>query len=126
LTIEESDEPTFAPTEEVVAKSAEEEPEEAESETDEPTPAPSIEETKKPTDEPETDEPTPSPTAEEEEEDEEEEPEEVEEETDEPTPAPTAEDVPDESSALVIELKPCEDPLAMTVNQAYWRSWSSE
>ncbi len=31
----------------------------------------------------------------------------------------------DESAALVIELKPCEDPLSMTVNQAYWRSWSS-
>ena len=33
---------------------------------------------------------------------------------------------PDNSGALVIELKPCEDPLAMTVNQGYWRSWSSD
>ena len=30
------------------------------------------------------------------------------------------------SEAVVIELKPCYDPLAMTVNQAYWRSWSSD
>lgn len=38
----------------------------------------------------------------------------------------TTERFPDASSALVIELKPCMDPLAMTVNQAYWRSWSSD
>jgi len=31
-----------------------------------------------------------------------------------------------DSEALMIELKPCADPLAMSVNQAYWRSWSSD
>jgi chitinase len=97
ITIEESDEPTYAPTEEMVANAAEEEPEEMQPE--------------------DTDEPTPAPTAEEvEEEEKEEEPEEKEEE----------EEEDDESSALVIEIKPCEDPLAMTVNQAYWRSWSTD
>ncbi len=44
------------------------------------------------------------------------------------TPADTTnEEEPSEmSEAVVIELKPCDDPLAMTVNQAYWRSWSSD
>ena len=46
-------------------------------------------------------------------------------EEEEPTPE-EKEDTPDESDALVIEIKPCDDPLAMTVNQAYWRSWSSD
>jgi len=32
----------------------------------------------------------------------------------------------EESAGMIIELKPCEDPLAMSVNQAYWRSWSSD
>jgi len=35
-------------------------------------------------------------------------------------------ETPDQSDAVLIEIKPCEDPLAMTVNQAYWRSWSSD
>jgi len=37
-------------------------------------------------------------------------------------------DSPSESpvdAALVIEMRSCKDPLAMTVKQAYWRSWSS-
>jgi chitinase len=56
------------------------------------------------------------------------------------TPPPTVKESPNEpaetpakeesavemSEAVVIELKPCDDPLAMTVNQAYWRSWSSD
>jgi chitinase len=41
-------------------------------------------------------------------------------------PPAQQEPTPDQSDALVIEIKPCEDPLAMTVNQAYWRSWSSD
>lgn len=39
---------------------------------------------------------------------------------------PVTDKEPQQSDALVIELKPCEDPLSMTVNQAYWRSWSSD
>ena len=60
-------------------------------------------------------------------------PPEEEEEEDQPKPPPKdpeVEDRPNEvieqNDALVIELKPCDDPLAMTVNQAYWRSWSSD
>ena len=51
---------------------------------------------------------------------------------DEEQPSETSAETPDEerpsemSEAVVIELKPCDDPLAMTVNQAYWRSWSSD
>jgi len=39
---------------------------------------------------------------------------------------PDEEEPSEMSEAVVIELKPCDDPLAMTVNQAYWRSWSSD
>merc|ERR1711966_425647 len=35
-------------------------------------------------------------------------------------------ETPDESESLLIVPTVCEDPLAMTVNQAYWRSWSSD
>jgi chitinase len=39
---------------------------------------------------------------------------------------PEKEETFDENAGLVIEIKPCDDPLAMTVNQAYWRSWSTD
>lgn len=85
------------------------------------TPPPTVKETPPPTEKETPSEPAESPA--------EEEP------TEEATPddeEPTEEATPDEeeptemSEAVVIELKPCEDPLAMTVNQAYWRSWSSD
>ncbi|KAK1748815.1 chitinase [Skeletonema marinoi] len=43
-----------------------------------------------------------------------------------PAESPDEEEPSEMSEAVVIELKPCDDPLAMTVNQAYWRSWSSD
>lgn len=48
------------------------------------------------------------------------------EEPSESTETPDEEEPSEMSEAVVIELKPCDDPLAMTVNQAYWRSWSSD
>jgi chitinase len=111
--VEESDEPTYAPTAEIVAQSEQEEPQKTEAEDEEEEPE---EEEKEPEEEEEEEEEESEPE-EEEPEEEEEEPEPEEEETD---------DAPDESSALVIEIKPCDDPLAMTVNQAYWRSWSTD
>lgn len=41
-------------------------------------------------------------------------------------PEPPPKDYPDESEQLTIVTTVCEDPLAMTVNLAYWRSWSSD
>ena len=111
--------PTVEPTEEQAAaepaeeEPAEEEPAEEESEEEEPA-----------EEEPENEEP-------ENEEPEEEEPEEEKPQEEEPGDEEPEEEEPDEepeeaSSALTIQIKPCDDPLAMTVNQAYWRSWSSD
>ncbi len=97
--------------------------------TSEPTPPPTVKETPRPTVKetpPPTVKETPPPTVKET-------PPPTVKETPRPTEKETAEEAtPDEeeptemSEAVVIELKPCEDPLAMTVNQAYWRSWSSD
>ena len=109
-----SKEPTRTPVAKVI------EPSEITSESDEPVEE--VEETVEEVEEP----------VEEEEEPTEEEAAEPAEEVQEPTEdeqeveEPTEEEQSDESEALVIELKPCEDPLSMTVNQAYWRSWSSD
>jgi chitinase len=117
---EETEEPT-EPEEETEAPAEEEEeteePTEAEEETEEPTEP--EEETEEPT-EPEEETEPPAET-----EEETEEPTEPEEPTQPPTEAETDEPV-NMIKPVVIELKECEDPLAMTVNQAYWRSWSSD
>lgn len=116
--------------------------ESVEKEEDKPKPPPEEEEDKPkpPPEKEEEDKPKPPPEEEEEEEEDTPKPppkEEddkpkppPEEEDNKPKPPPEEEDKPaeviDQNDALVIELKPCDDPLAMTVNQAYWRSWSSD
>ena len=120
-TAEPTDYPTKKPTSEptdgeppktnevVIPNSAPTEPDVEEPEPESPNPKPSE------TVEKEEDTPKPPPQKEDE---------------DTPKPPPKEEDTPaeviDQNDALVIELKPCDDPLAMTVNQAYWRSWSSD
>jgi len=110
-TLEPTVEPTLSPTEKIVDNSAN-------------FLQPDVEE-KEETPEQEEEEEEETPKQEEEEEDEDEE-EEEEEEKPEETPEEEKEGTPDKSDALVIEIRPCNDPLAMTVNQAYWRSWSSD
>jgi chitinase len=120
LTTKPTEEPAAAELEE--EQPAEEEPEDEEPEEEEPEEE-EPEEEEPEEEEPEEEEPT-------EEKPEEEEPAEEEPEEEEPDEIPEEEEpdeVPEEaSSALTIQIKPCKDPLAMTVNQAYWRSWSSD
>ena len=78
------------------------------------TPPPTIKETPEP-----TVEETPPPTVKES-------PSEPESPSESESPNEPTETIEEQSEAIVIELKPCDDPLAMTVNQAYWRSWSSD
>ena len=120
-------EPTLSPIAKVIepaeSTSESEEPVEEKDEPAEEEEEPAEEEVEEPTKEEPVEEEKEEPT--EEEEPAEEEPTEEKEETAEEEPTEEEEE-PDDSEALVIELKPCEDPLSMTVNQAYWRSWSSD
>jgi chitinase len=103
-TKEPSPKPTEKEAESAAAEPAAEEPEEEEPEEEEPE-----------EEEPEEEEP------------EEEEPEEQEQTEEEPEEEEQTEEEPEEEpEALTIQIKQCDDPLAMTVNQAYWRSWSSD